>query len=673
MEAKTMTKYTHFKETLNSRGEVIPLSEVHNRLINKDTDYYTNLFWGDEDLLKYFNENDRSISGFHGRVLTDRLIFDFDSEKDINLARNDARTVINRIGKFTGNKNVSEYLNIYFSGNKGFHVEVLTSEEFTPEEAKSICESLAKDCETFDPVIYSFVRAFRLPNTKHNKSGLYKIAITAQQLVNLTVEQIKELAINPSQETPKISAVIGPTFKSLVVKKSNFFKPVIVQAGVNQEGIRGLENIDFSKCPKHIPRCFYALLKGVMMPGERSRIFFKLAAFLRNEGMTKDVAYNTLKGVARENARLYPDAKPIDKEEIWNQHIASVFNSAEWKQIPGASGTKNDNELIKKYCDAIKSDCKCTIHGKHSGGLIKIEEVSNSFQEFAENFDANIVLTGLSDLDEHMQIVGGTTTLLVGAAGSGKTTAALNIMELANQNNQYTIFFSMDMHKHLVYQKLGVKCTGYTQKQIKEFYKNRDAVKIKQIREAIARKYDKTIFDFTATASIDELRDKVYAAEEMVGQKIKLVVVDYASRLSGPYSDRFANAGYNAIRSTEVASDTGAAWIFLSQISRQTGDGSTPIRTKRAAKESGDWEETASNVITMWRPFLGKSDIHPDNIIKFYLAKNRMGEEIEFPVLWDGAKGTIRDWSEEEALETIEDLRKKEKEALGGFKKKKPE
>lgn len=665
-----MIKYTHFKETLADKGKVIPLEDVHNKLINKDSDYYTNLFWGDEDLVKFFNEHG-SIKDYHGKVLTDRLIFDFDSVNNIDLARQDTRKVINKIVRFTNNKRIEEYMAIYFSGNKGFHLEVATDQEFTPDEAKSICQHFAEGCETFDTVIYSFIRAFRLPNTKHNKSGLYKIPLTPQQLISLSVEDIRSMAKAQAQELPTLTPLDKVDFKPLAVVKKPAFKPVIILSD-DETGIRGLNTIDYSKCPKHTPRCFYALLRGVMVPGERSKIFFRLAAYLRNQGMTKEVAHNTLKGVARENTKLYPEAEPITKDEIWNQHIASAYGSSKWEQIPGASGTTEDNELIKKYCDAIKSECKCTFHNKaKSGGLVKIEEVSNSFQEFAENFDENVVLTGLSQLDMHMQIVAGTTTLLVGAAGSGKTTAALNIMELANANGQYTLFFSMDMHKHLVYQKLGVKCTNYEQHEIKDFYKNRDSQKIKEIREAIGKRYDKTIFDFSATATMEELRDKVIAAEQMVGQKIKLVVVDYASRISGPHSDRFSNAGYNALKSTEVAADTNAAWIFLCQISRQSGDGSTPLRSKRVAKESGDWEETASNVITMWRPFLGKADIHHDNIIKFYLAKNRMGQEVEFPVIWNGAKGLIVDWQEDLLQETLEDLKKRENDALGFGKKKK--
>jgi replicative DNA helicase len=219
-------------------------------------------------------------------------------------------------------------------------------------------------------------------------------------------------------------------------------------------------------------------------------------------------------------------------------------------------------------------------------------------------------------------------------------------MENANKSEQYTMMFSLDMHKNMVYQKLAQKLTGYSKEAIMDFYKNRRLDKIQFIKDTIAQHYSKTFFDFSSTLTMEEMRNKVLEVERQSGKKIRLVVVDYAGRVSGPYSDAYANAKYNALKSTEVANVTDAAWLYVCQISRNAGDVFTPLRSKRVAKESGDWEETANVIITMWRPFAGEE--HLDDVVRMYLAKNRMGKELERPLWWDGATGTVKDMTDSE-------------------------
>ena len=172
-----------------------------------------------------------------------------------------------------------------------------------------------------------------------------------------------------------------------------------------------------------------------------------------------------------------------------------------------------------------------------------------------------------------------------------------------------------------------------------------------------------TFFDFNSTLTLQQMRDKVLDIQEKNGVDVKLVLVDYASRITGEFKDSYSQARANALGSTGVAVDTNAAWLYISQVSRQVGDSCTPLRTKRAAKESGDWEESATNVVTVWRPFEG--DPVRDDVMRLYLAKNRMGQQLEQVLYWDGSKGLIRDMAEDE-LALYEETRgqKEEKEYL---------
>ena len=126
----------------------------------------------------------------------DRL--DNDGNGDLPKALEDAETLATRLDE----KKIPYC--IYFSGKKGFGIEI-PREAFgiTPDirNTKAI-EQLAKFWmdETgiqLDLAIYSKRRLIRSPGTRHQKSGLYKIPLTSEELFTLTVDQIVELARTP--------------------------------------------------------------------------------------------------------------------------------------------------------------------------------------------------------------------------------------------------------------------------------------------------------------------------------------------------------------------------------------------------------------------------------------------------------------------------------------------
>lgn len=669
------TTYVRLTKTVQDFGQLLPADDIFDetkfqQIVSKDpkSDWYTSVYQYGQEAMDYFKKNGGSIKGYQGAAFTDKLIFDFDSKVDLELAKIDSIEIISRL--FTDYKVPFDAMRVYFSGNKGFHVEVSTEGKFSPDELKNICVNLAGDLKTFDPRVYNVTRIFRANNTFNPKGKLWKIELEPADLNELTLDQIKKKAENPFKLNFKPVPVKDLSMFDKFKKEMYKFKPVVAEDSKDFNGIKGLDLINFDECPRTTPRCMYALSHGVMQAGngERNAIFLRLASYYRNQGMTKEVCLSTLVGIANENAKLYPEADPYTKQELEDTVVNSVYTSKAFKLIPGAAGVNAENDLIKKYCDAIDaggfSNRKCCLHHRTDTRqtTVQIDDVSASFEHFATDFDKNTVKTGIEFIDDNMNLAVGTTTLLVGATGSGKTTVALNIMENSGQLGQHAVFFSMDMHKNLVYLKLAQKVTSYKQNQILDFYKTKNTIKIAEIRKAIAERYGKVFFDFSSTLTLEQMRDIVFKIEDENKIKVKLVMADYAGRITGPYTDRYANATHNALNSTGIAAITDAAWIFLSQISRNVGDGCQPLRTKRAAKESGDWEESATNVITMWRPFMG--DTNRDDVVRMYLAKNRMGKEVEEVLHFDGAKGIIRDMSYDEQAIYNEQRAKEEKEYL---------
>lgn len=673
-------EFVRVNKTLEDKGILLSTEELDNYYkvnVSKEptTDWYRSLFTFGPEAKDHFSKGG-SIAGYNGPAYTNNLVFDLDSA-DLENARKDVVKLLSRLAVEVGlgKEGIAHHVRVYFSGNKGFHVFVKTERQFNPEELKDYCKTIANDLSSFDPKIYNTTRCFRIANTLNQKSGLYKIPVSFDLVKDKDgVAKIKELAKNPQEALDTTTPLKDMAkIEAFISARKAIKKPIVVDEDVEEiDGIRGMSAIDFKK-GRGVPKCIYALSQGIMVPGrgQRHEIFLHLGNYYRNQGHNALVTEGILAGVSKLNHALYPESEEFSQSEIKNSVIKMVFADDDKHNI-GGWGVAPDNEVFAAYCKALPCGDRCPIHTKSSKkSVVKIEHVADDFTQFAANFEDNVVSTGISFVDDNMKIAIGTATLLVGAAGSGKTSLCLSALERANKKNVHAMFFSLDMHKNLVYMKLAQRFTKYSQDEIFKIFRTQDMKKITEIREIVKAQYDKTYFDFSGSLSIDDIIQKVEATEDEHSEKIKLVVVDYASRLTGPYSDRHANETRNALQSKDAADETDAAWIILNQISRTSGDGSTPLRSKRVAKGSGDWEEAASNVITVWRPFMGMDGQfdedgveYKDAYMRLFLAKNRMGPEKETVLKWDGSKGHVSEMDAAEMDEYSREIKPLEKKVL---------
>jgi len=667
-----MEGFVRLNKTTEGKGTLIPLSDfLDSKKLNKhlqqdpNADWYTSLYVLGKEAKVLFDET-QSIKGYQGPAYTNNLVFDIDCKADLEQARKDTVALLTRLSKEVGlgKDGISKHVRVYFSGSKGFHVFVKTSKQFTPEELKDCCTAIAGDISSFDTVVYNRTRLFRLPNTKHKTSGLYKIPVSLSLIKKEGgSEDIKELAKEPQVEEdltiPLEDMTMVDKYVEFKTKHVNNKRSVIVTDAEEVNGIRGLENIDFKRT-KSIPKCLYALSQGVMVPGrgERHHVFLHLANYYRNQGHSAEVVEGILNGIAKSNAALYPEHDQFPADEIKNSVIQMAFSDN--KINVGGWGVKAEDPIFLNYCKSIHNGQKCAIHDKKQHkAVVQITDVADDFADFAANFEDNVIPLGIPFVDKHMKITRGTTNLLVGGSGVGKTQICFSAMEHAGEKGLHSYFASMDMHKNLVFQRLIQRCGGYDSEAIFKAFKNRDIKTIEKMKEAVYERFNHTYMDFSGSLSLDDLEQRIDETEQKYGHKIDLVVIDYASRLSGPYSDRFQNESYNAIKSKDTADRVNAAFIILNQISRANGDGSTPLRSKRVAKGSSDFEESSSNVLTLWRPFLGLDGLYceefdqpfEDKYLRMFMAKNRMGEEKELLLHWVGASGKIKQLTEEELEE----------------------
>ena len=95
-------------------------------------------------------------------------------------------------------------LGVYFSGGKGFHILVELVTAWVPDaNVPATCKRLAlvlaaKAGIRIDTGCYDHQRLVRLPNSRHTSTGLHKRFLTHDELFELTLSRIQELARAPA-------------------------------------------------------------------------------------------------------------------------------------------------------------------------------------------------------------------------------------------------------------------------------------------------------------------------------------------------------------------------------------------------------------------------------------------------------------------------------------------
>lgn len=213
---------------------------------------------------------------------------DFDSEDDIELAKEDALMVIWKLSMESGFNLPNEAFHIYFSGFKGFHI-IIPYQYFGYKPSPDLnvyFKLIAKDLydfsinKTLDLKIYDRRRLFRLENSIHQKTGLFKIPLTYSQLSKLTSEEITE-----KSKTNFLINYPKPTFNmQAMIQFNGYIKAYEFKK--NQQRVSSfngnLTKIDF------VPHCIQHLEDSGPISGQRNETVAILTSFWKNQDLEKD-------------------------------------------------------------------------------------------------------------------------------------------------------------------------------------------------------------------------------------------------------------------------------------------------------------------------------------------------------------------------------------------------
>ena len=615
--------------------KLVPANENILNIVknNPKQDFYTSLYTYHDRHLEQFKKT-KSLAGIND-IKTKRIFFDFDDGLSPLKAQTDTLEVYNRLIE-TGVP--ADNIQLFFSGQKGFHVNVHLKDGLSRQEFVNIVFNLAGDLKTFDVRINDEARIIRAPFSLHQDSGLYKIPIDVSELQSLTIDAFKEFAkdldaydVDGFKETTPIDLP-----ESINVLKLQTFKKV---GTIELTEIKGfdLKDIDFSKCPRWMARERYALQEGFFYGsesvalGERNVAFMVLASTYRNQGFSPDHSLALLETTAKKQAARTGETE-VDSDQLQREIINPVFSSS-WK-----GGIYSSDEAIliltRKRFELEETH--------HEVNVEEISDVGDGFKIFAQNMQKNRILVGLDSLDKKLVLTTGMLCTVVSAPGGGKTALANLFAETVSKGNENVLYFSLDLYKNLLFGRMLQRHVPYDIQTIFSQFETGE------IDEELLTAYSEVLQDYSnvgfsfKTSSIDDIEKELQINAEIKGKTPKVVIVDYLDKVRSPYTDPTQSSAYVAGRLSDIAKKYSTLVLLLAQPSKFGSSGpEQEFKSYRSLKGSSSIESDSRVILGIHRPGYSPSDQINDNYSSITILKNNTGSLGRLDYHWDGLAGTF--------------------------------
>jgi ABC-type dipeptide/oligopeptide/nickel transport system ATPase component len=580
-------------------------------------------------------------------VVTNRLYFDFDSKNDVEAARKDAVEMCHRLID-SGIPDTS--LNAFFSGQKGFGIEVATDTLMTPQTFKNTVFDLADGLKTFDQSVNDPARIIRIPGTPHQKSGLYKIPLELWQLDELDVNEVLELAKSPIiLDTTRCTTSLPKSFSKYIEKPKKKEEPKPISVETHET----VDTLLSATRPPNLDDARWLLYNGFFDDGERNTALLCLASTLKNSGQPKEIVYRILKGVAQ----LQSDRTGTDRfpdTELYNNIVSQVYGN-HWKN--GQFSIRDPQSWLHRY--AVK-------HGLNTedkeNAPVKFIDVEGQFIDFVKNIEQNTIATGIKCLDDKMAITTGMVMGIVGAASSGKTSLCLDVLGNTSKNNVTSVFASLDMYRTRIFEKLTYRVTGGSSRE--EIYEMYKTGKASEITRKINEEFGNTYFYDRSSPTVQNIRDYVLNVQQKTGEKVKLVMIDYFERISSDASDDTAASKRISSELQDMMNDLNTCVVVLFQPNKAalSGGPDSPILNYASIKGSSFVFQSLRNIISIWRPFFNPKSQEKDRFMQMAILKNDLGTLDVFDLGWTGRTGRIYELEDHQREELHELLKHKEEQ-----------
>lgn len=180
--------------------------------------HYINPVWKQNDFGKWLIDADQSIKAGDFYLDFDGPVSD---AQGFEYVKQDLSVVLRFFDMILGIK--ADQIRLYFSGYKGIHLMVpMECLDVVPSPVlhrtyKMLAQKIKVHTthHTVDTAIYDDKRMFRMVNSIHDKTNAYKVRLTKDEALNLSYEQILELARTPRPD-PAVNIIVSQKAKNFI-------------------------------------------------------------------------------------------------------------------------------------------------------------------------------------------------------------------------------------------------------------------------------------------------------------------------------------------------------------------------------------------------------------------------------------------------------------------------
>ena len=255
----------------------------------EEREAYLSHFAFGPDMQRHYTANGRSVRGFAGPCSCRWLVLDID-RPDLEAALTDARGLVQFIDRRF--PELEGEVPVFFSGSKGFHVLLELVHAPSPAVGfQHVCRTLAVGIAAsagvkIDTAIYDVNHIVRLPNTRHPRTGLFKVRIETEGLFTLDLAGILEAAKRPWPNGI-------PTARRPAGQLEADWHEAAARTASNTDARAAIRR-DFGSAEPRAPKYLVDFLRFGTDEGERHQTLFKCAAWLTENGAPPSLCFALL-------------------------------------------------------------------------------------------------------------------------------------------------------------------------------------------------------------------------------------------------------------------------------------------------------------------------------------------------------------------------------------------
>ena len=532
--------------SITNRGNMVPIGTVGTK--RRDVETYITMFPFTKEILDWIKVNG-TIKGYSGKHFCTYICIDIDNELDLEAARLSALKVIERLNQLYSIG--PDELFIYFSGGKGFHIYLVDRLlgiqnaffDKLGETVKGFISERLGDIEDVDLVIYEDHRIIRVVNSKHAKTGLYKIELSYTDLQK-SISEIKDLAKDCYKPARNI-----------------LYSDIQVNEKLNKE---------FSACfgrsttKERIER--KDVFWGTMPKGERNAGYYKQAcALVTHSELSEKSIFEIINSI-----NLSGD-DPLPSHEI-RQLVSSAFSKVQPKDQEELR-VYTFRDCIPLWIDSIKPE-------------------------------KNKITMGFETFDREMQgKLRGDLGVVIGYGGSKKSLYSQYLSYLNVSNEQRIIYSSMEMGLPAVMSRfidmsVSMQGGGNAHNVLKNNQENNDYVN-NILSSYCAETYkDYLLTSDQSSMTYERYKNLIDGVKKNIGL-VDILIVDGLSMMGGGGTET-ENYSNNSKMLKELAKQENIFILLIAHVSkggnRDDKDLSRHVRSSEKIIDNCDWYITASQV-----------------------------------------------------------------------------